>query len=93
MRREKVACLGSSFFFFFLDFLFFCFCFFLHQSAVKYGTRGERIKPNNRKQQQQKQNTRQNTFTRTHEIKPGTENELRLKPNFFFFSFFKKMRA
>ena len=81
------------FFFFFLNFFFFCFCFFLHQSAVKYGTEGERIKPNNRKQQQQQQqqkNTKRNTLTRTHEIKPGTENELRLKPNFFFFPFLKK---
>lgn len=62
---------------------------------MKYGTGdgGKGLKPNNRKQQKTEHRT--HSHAHTHEIKPGPENELRLKPNFSlsFFSFFKKMRA
>lgn len=79
------------FLFFLLDFLFFCFCFFLHQSAVSMGPEGA----NKTKQQK----------TTTTKTKHGTEhiharhlNQTWHRKGIktetqFLFSFFKKMRA
>lgn len=55
--------------------------------------RGEKKKKTKQLKTTTKNKTQNGTHSHTHEIKPGTENELRLEPNFFFFSFFKKMRA